>query len=114
MTSWHIDIERVSNGFILRSPGETDDEAEYVRVVHESDQTDAKVDAAVEMLYEVADYFGLLGSKYDRKRLSIGTQPGYAYEDLDETRAESEERTSDMGADGSSMGDDEYVLEDGA
>ena len=60
---WKLTIERVGNGYILRSPN-------ALPVVCEEDEVD-ELKHHEEMLRAVIEYFGFTGSKHDKERLRV-------------------------------------------
>lgn len=68
---WSLTIEKVSNGWVLRNPPDDPETAtERVTVIQESELAAGEETAAISVLWEVAEYFGLLG-RWGRK-LTIG------------------------------------------
>lgn len=72
-------IERVANGFILKSLGET--EEYYIDTEVIADAEDDELSAGQELLWRVVDYFNLGGSRHDAQRLTITREKGDKYEE---------------------------------
>ena len=71
--SWDIIVERVDNGFVASYLEEVDGEFEERRSCFEGNGDD--VEAFQRLLWFVTDYFGMTGSKHDKKRITITTGP---------------------------------------
>lgn len=63
---WSLNIEKVSNGWVLRSPPDDPEMAEKVLVIEEHETADGEEEANLSLLYEVAEHFGLHG-RWNRK-----------------------------------------------
>ena len=73
MVKWECKIEKVDNGFICTTyvPEEEDD----VYVEHKNvftDPADYEVKEFVDLVWFLAEYYGVLGSKHDKERLWVG------------------------------------------
>jgi len=77
-----IKIERVSNGAILTyTDYDGEGKACRERIVFKYD-TDAEVgnwEGLIDLLWQVAELLGILGSKYDKQRLEIRIVHGSSY-----------------------------------
>lgn len=71
MSDYKLTIEKVVNGYIVTHPDELEDgvEVEYRDVIEDRDTDDGELEAGLDLLYFVMEYFGLIGSKHDKKRL---------------------------------------------
>ena len=69
--SWDMVVERVDNGFVASYLEEVDGEFEERRSCFEGKDDD--VEAFQRLLVFVTDYFGMTGSKHDKKRITITT-----------------------------------------
>lgn len=65
---WALRIVRVQNGYILE--GTTDGDGFPMTSVIEDDDED-ELSSGERLLWEVMDYFSLVGSKYDKERLRV-------------------------------------------
>ena len=74
---WSLKIRRVSNGWILEAPNDNDVITE--EVIQEEETEEGELEAGKDMLLAVADYFGLLGSRHDKKRIRVVLEPGEKY-----------------------------------
>lgn len=72
--SWKVEVERVSNGFIVRNLTEDDE-----NVIVFSDDRETPVEAAQSMLYELVEIFGVNPSRYAAQRINIRIEPGDKY-----------------------------------
>jgi len=81
-----IKVERADNGFVLSY---IDPDYRHT-MVFQADAGDeyGRIESAREMFYELMEMLGLVGTRYDAKRLYIGIKPGDKYE---ETARETEE-----------------------
>ena len=82
---WKAEIERLENGFVVQFPNYTDNEGqEYnLKLVFEDDEEEfGRVESLGRVLWELVEYFGLLGSRYDKKRIRIELEPGDKYNDV--------------------------------
>jgi hypothetical protein len=78
---WGLTIRRVANGYVLEDIEAADPEDPTLaeeRVIAEKEDDELAAGEAV--LWEVANYFGMLGSKYDQERLTITREPGEKHE----------------------------------
>lgn len=78
-----LTIQKVDNGFVINIPKcwDMDGNVSRVTLVFEAENDEyGMVDAMVNALWEIVEYFGLMGGRYDRKRITIGTKPGDKYE----------------------------------
>jgi hypothetical protein len=65
---WSMTIEKVSNGWVLRSPPDDPEiETERVLVIEEHETADGEEEANISLLYEVAEHFGLTNLRWNRK-----------------------------------------------
>jgi hypothetical protein len=71
-------VESARNGYIVRIPTDGPDEAELVIAIGENDV----VEANLQMLQEVHEAIGHVGSRHDARRIFIGVQPGDKHHDL--------------------------------
>ena len=70
MNEWRLIIKKVGNGYILRGHfGDSDFETEVVHEVMEGE--DAEIDTMELVLWDVIEYFGMCGSKHDKRRLRV-------------------------------------------
>ena len=76
---WVMTIRRVANGFCVEYVDRESDNPTLDESVIEDNEDDA-LKSGEELLWEVANYFGLLGNKYDAERLHIIREPGEKYE----------------------------------
>jgi len=67
-----LTIETATNGYIIRTPPESEDYAEYVEVV----ENDNPINATHDMLWSVLEAIGHRGSRYDERRIGITISPG--------------------------------------
>lgn len=83
--AWELKIGKARNGFILFMKEEIVDEENKPSEIEneiviednselEGEEHQQEVDTSVRMLSEVAEYFGLNGSKHDKYRLSIKSE----------------------------------------
>lgn len=63
-------IERVHNGYLITADLNTEDER---RIVLE-ENTDDELKAHEQLLYEIMDFFGFVGSKHDKERIRINRE----------------------------------------
>lgn len=75
--SWKLEIERVSNGLILR---DEEDETTEVYTFDESDDNVAT--AGQHAIWSLMEKLDLTGSRYDKDRLRIRVEPGDKYTDV--------------------------------
>ncbi len=69
-----ISIERVDNGFILKSPGDWDESTgkEQIKVFEENSRDEfGEHEALQKLFYVIIEELGLYGSKHDAKRLRV-------------------------------------------
>ncbi len=73
MDDYKLTIEKVTNGYIVSHPDEFDDgvKVEFRDVIEEPEEEWGELAAGLHLLYFVMDYFGLIGSKHDAKRLRV-------------------------------------------
>ena len=70
---WHADITSVDNGFIV-DYFDGENKRKVVYQEKESDElspNEKDKEHIVDMFYELLDFFGEIGSKHDKKRISI-------------------------------------------
>jgi hypothetical protein len=70
---WHADIQSVNNGFVVDYfNGEGKRKVVY-QEKENSDLVEYEIDKShiVDMFYDILDHFGVSGSRYDKKRISI-------------------------------------------
>ena len=67
---WKLTIERVENGFVLEGDFKQDG-GSYHMVFEEYDNEFGEIEAMQKVLFEVIEYFGLVGSKHDKKRIKV-------------------------------------------
>lgn len=76
--SWEIKIGKSKNGYKVFFK---DEEADCEMVYQEkSDMDETDKDHVLTMLYDVLEYFGESGSKYDKRRIFLGYRVGSKYE----------------------------------
>src|SRR3990167_6864714 len=66
-------IERVGNGWLLTTPEDS-------FFIAEADEESKVHEAYMDLLWTVAEYFGLTGGRYDARRIRITTEAGDKYE----------------------------------
>ena len=74
-----LNIERVSNGFVVSGNG-TNEALPEIVVFQELGTEDNK-EHAVQLLDYIIDYFDLRGSRYDGQRIFVSIEAGDKYED---------------------------------
>jgi hypothetical protein len=62
MMDWKITIQKVNNGYILKTSDEHDNNMVF-------EETDNELEAIQNVLNYVQDFFGYYGSKHDSERL---------------------------------------------
>ena len=67
---WSLNIEKVSNGWVLRSPPDDPEMAEKVLVIEEHGTASGEEEANLSLLYEVAEHFALNGRWSRKLRIS--------------------------------------------
>lgn len=82
---WAITIIDAQNGYIVEFDNELDDgSVRRERILFESkDEDQDGKDALLNALNEVVDFFGKRGSRYDKERLVVTTEPGDKYEPVE-------------------------------
>ena len=75
---WEVKIESTSNGYILTTISDKDKEKFVYTEKDKNDETNK--DHLMEMLYDVIDFFGKSGNKYDKRRIKICYIKGDDYE----------------------------------
>lgn len=69
---WEMKISKVQNGYILETTTNDENNANGVTiekmVIQERNE---EIDANVELLYTIMEYFGFSGSKHDKERIYI-------------------------------------------
>ena len=67
---WKLSIEQAENGFLLE--GDFKKDGSISKMVFEEDEDKfGGINALQKVLWEVIEYFRLVGSKYDKKRLEV-------------------------------------------
>ncbi len=69
LEDWGIEIIRVSNGYMLHFPHPNTGETWATEVIEHDDDDELK--SAEELLWRIAEFFDLLGSKHDKERLRV-------------------------------------------
>lgn len=72
-------IEHVPNGFILKEA-----DGQVMMVIQEPENVsdaEAAAESGAALLWEVIEYFGLYGNKYDAKRVRVVLEPGHCHND---------------------------------
>ena len=82
-----MEIERVGNGYIVHTfegedgdvgfEGKDEDVGPTTSVIRDDENDELK--STEELLWEVIEYFGKQGSRYDAERLRINREPGDKY-----------------------------------
>jgi len=83
MTPWELKIRKAENGYTLSWLDETDDGLPIPRqaVVQEDEQHEnPEAQAAADMLWQVLEFFNILGSKHDKHRVRVKIEHGHGYE----------------------------------
>lgn len=74
-----MEIERVGNGYIVHTfEGDAEDGTSDTTVISDDENDDLR--STEELLWEVIEYFGKLGSRHDAERLHIRREPGDKWE----------------------------------
>lgn len=69
-----LNIEKVSNGYIMKFWNEIEGEPTMQSVVFEEQETQhGEVECFKNLLYSITEYFGMVGSKHDERRIKITT-----------------------------------------
>ena len=79
--SYELKITRVENGYLLEGIFLESEEASFFVLEDEKDE----MRSGEKLLWEVIEYFGLSGSRYDKERLRITREQGDKYADNDST-----------------------------
>ncbi len=79
--TWKLVITRVDNGFVL--DGRADEGDAKIKWTIQDDERD-ELKSGEELLWTVADYFGLLGGRHDKERLHICRKRGDKHEGPEE------------------------------
>ena len=66
---WKVEIENLNNGFKVNFKGGDTNSSNVYQ--DKSDGLEENKEHIVEMLYDILEYFNELGTKHDKKRLSI-------------------------------------------
>ncbi len=72
---WSIEIKKAENGYVAKWWEEMEDDdkwEEHTRIFEEIDSDE--LDAAKAMLIFVKEYFGIYGSKHDKRRLVVSIE----------------------------------------
>lgn len=64
-------IDRVDNGYVLTKDPTTDQDPQVIEI---DDEEETK--GFVNLLWAITEYFGMMGSRYDKKRILIKTVKG--------------------------------------
>jgi len=72
--AWEIKIKKVSNGYQVLIPAEDEDHIPTETVIEIPDTEFGELEAMQTLLYEVIEYFGVIGSKHDKKRLRVNIE----------------------------------------
>ncbi len=74
-----IYLQLVENGYVVEfSTGEESDEANYRKSVYEFGPDE--LDTLQSVLFDIIEFLGAGGSRYDKKRIRVGFEPGDKYE----------------------------------
>ena len=82
---WKAEIKKVDNGYIVKYCEMSEDEKPRItfreRLYEEKDESnELDKNHVVELLYDLIEYFGEDGDKYDAKRICIGYIRGHKYD----------------------------------
>lgn len=67
MEKWQLTITKTDNGFILEGN-------DLYVVIEEDESVEADLKSHSSLLYNILEYFGILGSKHDKERIRIEIQ----------------------------------------
>ena len=71
-----VTVERANNGYIVLSENNNDEEiCMRDRDVFEDKGDSQEIESFVSMIWFLAEYFGVIGSKHDEKRFWVGMIP---------------------------------------
>lgn len=76
-----LTIDRARNGWVVTQPPEGDPDV-YTDTVEVIEEMERDAVAGEALLWYIIDALGLQGSRYDAKRLFVGTMPGDKHHDL--------------------------------
>jgi len=71
---WNIRIKKVSNGYQIWIPAEDMEHIPTEMVIEIPDTEFGELEAMRTLLYEIMEYFGVIGSKHDKKRLVVNIE----------------------------------------
>lgn len=69
MSKWKCEIEKVSNGYILKH--KNDDNLSISTIFEENNEECGDLNAMFELLYAVKEFFGVHHSKHNKKNLIL-------------------------------------------
>lgn len=75
-TRWDLRITKADNGYRCNWLQETDDLGDvriYENVTEEAESEHREVEAFARLLWFITDFFGMVGSKHDERRINITT-----------------------------------------
>ncbi len=68
---WQLEIESVSNGYIIKGQSTDLDRVNVVEVIIKPETEEGDLEAMQELLYKIKEYFGVYHSKHNKKNLEI-------------------------------------------
>ncbi len=74
--AWRLIISRVDNGYVI--DGRADEGGAKIKWTIQDDERD-ELRSGEELMLTIADYFALLGGRYDKERLHICRRRGDKY-----------------------------------
>ncbi len=91
---WEVHIERASNGYILKQSTFGIEGVEGVSVHENKKEIHGELHAFLNVCWELVEYFGLHGSKYDKERIRMTLKPGECWSGEDGIQDDEESLSS--------------------